>query len=86
MTGLINTPARINKIVRIYGANIDGLDFSIYGKTTELIRSVNSINEKSGLYAIPLSLNELSNLSSSQILELATKPRFLSDRIWRRNK
>ena len=46
------------------------IDESVY-KTTGLFREVNSINKKSGLFAIPLTVNELFLLDYDQIKDLA---------------
>lgn len=43
-----------------------------------LIRTVNTINNKSGLYKIPLTAEEARTLSASQILELAKEPRYIT--------
>jgi hypothetical protein len=50
---------------------------SIYGYATHLIRSANSINSKSGLYAIPLTEADIFYLSADEIIRLAEKPRHL---------
>ncbi len=50
------------------------VDMSIY-EIRRLIRMANTINPKSGLYKIPLSYNELCNLTIEQIKELASTQR-----------
>ena len=50
------------------------IDTSVYDKT-RLIRVVNSLNKKSGLYAVPLTFDEFMNLSIDKIKELAKAPR-----------
>lgn len=50
------------------------IDESVY-KTTGLFREVNSINQKSGLFAVPLTVNELFSLDYDQIKDLAKNQR-----------
>ena len=50
------------------------IDESVY-KTTGLFREVNSINKKSGLFAVPLSINEVFTLSYDEIKQLAKAQR-----------
>lgn len=50
------------------------VDPSIY-ESKRLFRVLNSINEKSGLYKIPLALQELQSLGIDEIRELAKQPR-----------
>ena len=78
ISGYTDTPERVEKLARKLAEGINGIDFSIYGSATRLIRSLNSINSKSGLYAIPLTEAELFSLSPAQIIEMATKPLRLS--------
>lgn len=54
--------------------NFKYVDFSIY-HTTALIRIPNTINDKSGLYKVPLTYNELETLNISEIQQLASSPR-----------
>lgn len=51
------------------------IDETVYRTTTGLFREVNSINKKSGLYAIPLTIDEVFTLSYSEIRELAKAQR-----------
>jgi|GEM_PF-2572652 DNA primase (bacterial type) len=69
-------PGRVETLVRKLAGDIPGLDYSIYG-TTHLVRSLNSINGKSGLYKIPLTEAEIYTLSPEQIINLAKNPRKL---------
>jgi len=50
------------------------VDTTIYDKN-RLFRINNTINSKSGLYKIPLSINEIFNLTIEEIKELAKSPR-----------
>ena len=50
------------------------IDESVY-KTTGLFREVNSINDKSGLFAVPLSVDEVFNFNYDEIKELARNQR-----------
>jgi len=50
------------------------IDRGIY-EIRKLFRMLSTINGKSGLYKIPLTINELENLSIDSIRELAKKPR-----------
>lgn len=54
------------------------LDMRIYDRK-RLFRVPNSIHESSGLYKIPISYEELRELSQEEIKELATKPRKVPD-------
>jgi len=51
-----------------------GFDMSMYN-SRQLYRIVNTINSKSGLYKIPLTIDEVFNLSIEEILELAISSR-----------
>ncbi len=62
------------KIAAELTAGIVQIDESVY-KCTGLFRDVNSINSKSGLYAIPLTNDELFSLSYDEIKELAKEQR-----------
>ncbi len=53
------------------------LDTSIY-HTVALIRIENTQNSKSGLYSIPLTVDELQTLTIDEIKGLAKEPRFIS--------
>lgn len=75
ISGYADTPARVKRLVEKLASGIIGLDFSIYETTTHLIRSPNSINAKSGLYAIPLSEAEIWSLSPAKIINLAKSRR-----------
>ena len=72
--GYKETPIYIERFARKLAEGIT-IDTSIYGNATKLIRSVNSINSKSGLYAIPLSEGELFTLMPEAIISLAGNPR-----------
>ncbi|MBZ0182359.1 MAG: primase C-terminal domain-containing protein [Melioribacteraceae bacterium] len=50
------------------------IDPLIYSKTS-FVRVVNTLNKKSGLYAVPLTFEEFSKLSMVEIKELAKAPR-----------
>ena len=76
LSGYTDTPKRIETLVRKLAGDIPGLDFTIY-TTTHLIRSLNSINGKSGLYKIPLTEAEIFSFSPDEIITLAKKPRKL---------
>ena len=78
LSGYPDTPKRVENLARKISAGIEGMD-SIYGHATHLIRSVNSINPKSGLYAIPLTEAEIFYLSAEKIIRLAEKPRRLQN-------
>jgi hypothetical protein len=75
LSGYVDTPARVKSLVEKLTKGIDGLDFTIYGTATHLIRSLNSINQKSGLHAIPFSEAEIYSLSPEEIIALAGNPR-----------
>lgn len=77
ISGYADTPARVEWLARKIAAGIEGMDFSIYGNATRLLRSPNSVNSKSGLYAIPLTEAEIFTLSAEEIIALAAKPRRL---------
>ena len=51
------------------------IDIRIYDRK-RLFRMPNSINSKSGLYKIPLNLNELMGMTYEQLYQLAGSPRF----------
>ena len=55
------------------------VDTQIYD-SRRLFRIPNTINEKSGLYKIPLTYEELETLSIEEIRELATHPRIINTR------
>jgi hypothetical protein len=74
ISGFPDTPQRAKDLALMLAAGTP-IDDAIYDKPIKLIRSQNSINPKSGLYAIPIREGELFRLSSAQILELARKPR-----------
>jgi hypothetical protein len=52
----------------------EGVDFKIY-ESKRIFRMSNTINAKTGLYKIPITLAELRDLSIEQIQELAKSPR-----------
>jgi hypothetical protein len=74
VSGYEKTPLYVERFARKLSTGIN-CDYSIYGNATRLIRSVNSINSKSGLYAIPLSEGELFTLPVDDVLLLAKQPR-----------
>jgi len=78
ISGYSDTPARTEALARRIAQGLNGLDFVIYGSATRLIRSINSINSKSGLYAIPLTEAEIFLLTAEQIISLAALPRRLT--------
>jgi hypothetical protein len=78
LSGFADTPARTEALARRIAEGVNGLDFIIYRNATRLIRSVNSINSKSGLYAIPLTEAEIFLLAPVQIIDLAKAPRRLA--------
>lgn len=55
-------------------SGIDNVDTSIY-EPVRLFRIPNSVNEKTGLYKIEISFEELQNLTINEIKELAAGPR-----------
>jgi len=61
-------------IAKDLGGDFKFVDFSIY-EPKRLFRMINTINSKSGLYKIPLELNELKELSVDDIKRLAKGPR-----------
>ncbi len=72
------TPApKINEnvktFVEILTAGIPDIDFSIYD-STRIVRMKNSINQKSGLYKIPITLDDFLQ-GVDHVKELATKPK-----------
>jgi hypothetical protein len=75
ISGFTDTPQRVELLARKMARSIEGIDFQIYSSATHLIRSLNSINSKSGFYAIPLTEADIYTLSPAQIIELAAKPR-----------
>jgi hypothetical protein len=83
LSGYIDTPRRIESLARKLAGDIPGLDLTIYS-TTHLIRSLNSINAKSGLYKIPLTEAEIFSLSPDEIIDLAKKPRRLKVKAYSR--
>ena len=62
------------KIAAKLTADIVTIDETVY-KHTGLFREVNSINSKSELYAVPLSIDEILNSTLDEIKELAKSPR-----------
>ena len=75
LSGYVETPEHIQKFASklFSGINCDPM---IYDKgVLQVVRSTNSINSKSGLYAIPLSEAEIFTLSPGEIIDLAKKPR-----------
>lgn len=74
LSGYTETPIYVERFARKIAEGIT-IDTSIYGNAIKLIRSVNSINSKSGLYAIPLSEGELFTLKPEEIISLAKNPR-----------
>ena len=83
LSGYIDTPWRIESLSRKLAGDVPGIDFTIYS-TTHLIRSLNSINAKSGLYKIPLTEAEIFSLSPDEIIDLAKKPRRLKVKAYSR--
>jgi hypothetical protein len=73
-----NLPA-VHKTIanELYQGYEHHIDTSIY-HTTALFRIENTQNSKSGLYSIPLTVDELTSLSIDKIEELADKPRIIS--------
>ena len=69
-----NLPDIHKNIAKELTQGIITIDESIY-KHIGLIRIINSINQKSGLVAIPLTYREVSDLSIEQIMEMAKSPR-----------
>lgn len=57
-----------------YILNIDSIDLKIYDRK-RLFRIPNTINKKTGLYKIPIQLNELYRLTFKEIIELSKKQR-----------
>lgn len=61
-------------ITEFFGLSMDGIDLKIYSKN-RMIRSTYSLNLKSNLYKIPLTIEQISNLSIPEIQELAKNPK-----------
>ena len=61
-------------LATLIAGDLECLDLSIY-EPKRLIRIVNTINAKSGLHKIPLTFQELKELSINEIKELAKAPR-----------
>lgn len=67
----------IAKLIKTISKN-KTIDTNIYDKK-RLFRIPNSKHEKSGLYKIPISFEELKNLSSDQVKLLASNPRIITN-------
>lgn len=80
----IKPNAKLNVIFKSIARKIntflknDSLDLRIYD-SKRLFRIENSIHEKSNLYKIQLTKNELTNLSEEEVKHLAKKPRILKE-------
>ena len=59
-------------------ALLPGIDDMVYIRSA-IYRVPHTINMKTGLYKIPLSIKEMRTLKAKEIHELASKPRFLFD-------
>jgi hypothetical protein len=81
LSGFYDTPLRLQYLAHKLAGNISGIDYCIYGNSTRLIRSLNTINAKSGLYKIPLFEDEINTLSPEEIISLARNPRKLAKKI-----
>lgn len=68
------TPAQVKKVVTHFGDDLKTLDKKIYD-AARIMRAPNTKHEKTGLYKIELSANELQTLNIEQIKELARAPR-----------
>jgi hypothetical protein len=74
LSGLSNTPKCAALLAQKMSSGI-ATDMAIYSGATHLIRSQNTVNSKSGLYAIPLTIAEIFSLSADKIVDLARNPR-----------
>lgn len=72
LSGFPETPKRVKSLAQKIAGN--AIDERIY-QNIWIIRSLNSINSKSGLYKIPLTEAEIYSLSPEEIITLAKKPR-----------
>jgi hypothetical protein len=72
LSGFPDTPKRVKSLAQKIAG--DAIDTRIY-QTIWIIRSLNSINSKSGLYKIPLSEAEIYTLTPEEIISLARNPR-----------
>ena len=70
----LNTAARLKLLANELANGIDSLDTSIY-ESLRLWRVPNTVNGKSNLYKIPLTVDELQTLTLSQIQNMAKAPR-----------
>lgn len=68
------TPKLIGEYIKEAFWDIPEVDTKLY-KHTHLIRSVNSIHPKTGLYKIPLTIKELNQLSCVEIRKMAKNQR-----------
>ncbi len=66
------------KFIQKLTRGIKFVDLSIY-KTTGLLRKINSRHPKTGLFKIPLTKDELLNLSTEEIRRLAAGPRTIEN-------
>jgi hypothetical protein len=73
-----DTDKMIKKICTFLAKKYSTFDRSVYDKT-RLIRVINSVNEKTGLYKIPLYAAEIYTLKYSDIKKLAKNQRRLTD-------
>ncbi|MBN1578746.1 MAG: hypothetical protein JW913_19440 [Chitinispirillaceae bacterium] len=70
----IDVPQRIKKVVMHWKNECPSIDENIY-KVTSLIRVPNSLNTKSNLYKIPLSIQQVKNMTIEEIRNMAKKQR-----------
>jgi putative DNA primase/helicase len=69
---------RLKALASILGEGLTTLDFEIYQRV-RLWRWPNTINSKSGLYKVPLTVHELQTLDIAAIRELATQSRSIAE-------
>lgn len=71
-----DVPEKAKNAARLMGDGLECLDLSIY-KRTALLRVPNTRHSKSGLFKVPLFLEDLQTLSIEEIRSLAGNPRHL---------
>jgi len=74
-TPAVRINEKIKELVKILTAGVPGIDLSIYD-STRVVRMKNSVNQKSGLYKIPLTFTEFL-AGIEPIKEMANAPRLI---------
>lgn len=67
---------QVKKIAAKLGVDLPTMDTVVYDEN-RILRGPNTLHEKTSLYKIPLTVDELSKLSLEEIRELAKEPRFI---------